>query len=339
VIISQAAEPDSSVLQEPLLGPSPLPNGGGVETPVPARSEDRKEPAVAKPAPEKVGENASTAAAAMAATAEDCTKAGENASTAAAMETEAEDCDGVEVHIKKRGKEEVDDLRPEEPLAKKRACPNEEHEESLRQQDLQQVAEFEKGEAEAAAKELKRSRGSESSAEILGSCGVCSAGLTKRIGIFFCLECGGDVCAAPSCSWDWLGLCKKCTPRLLEKAVASAPDSSFWSDTPLMNNAKAQVAFKQDLQEAIYLKHNPFTGTHMHPHTSTLQHTYIYCTPRISYAPHTSRRALHQRHRGRTGGALLRQLLAFRKLRKDRRIGTEGGHTGGREARDSVGRW
>jgi hypothetical protein len=43
VIISQAAEPDSSVLQEPLLGPSPLPNGGGVETPVPARSDNDPE--------------------------------------------------------------------------------------------------------------------------------------------------------------------------------------------------------------------------------------------------------------------------------------------------------
>jgi hypothetical protein len=358
VIISQAAEPDSSVLHEPLLGPSQLHKSDGVETPVPARSEDKKEPAVAKPAPEKAGANASSTAAAVEtpvpARSEDKKepavaklapeKAGANASsTAAAKETAAEDGDEGEgdeevlILAPKRRKMEIEEPLPEQRSSRKRECTAEEmgeslpeqrppkkrdcskeEEKSLHQNDLRRIAEYEEEEARAAKKTaLKRSRGSESSSEtlarnvhtsessadslafsrpkseILGSCGVCRASLTKRIGIFFCMECGGDVCAAPSCSWLELGRCKNCTPRLLAKAVAaSAEDSTFWSDTPF-NKAKGQNDFKRDLQEAIYLKHDLFTGTHMHPHTSTLQHTYV-CTPRISYTPHAPPRALHQ---------------------------------------------
>jgi hypothetical protein len=356
VIISQAAEPDSSVLHEPLLGPSQLHKSDGVETPVPARSEDKKEPAVAKPAPEKAGANASSTAAAVEtpvpARSEDKKepavaklapeKAGANASsTAAAKETAAEDGDEGDEEVRilapKRRKMEMKEPLPEQRSSKKRECTAEEmgeslpeqrppkkrdcskeEEKSLHQNDLRRIAEYEEEEARAAKKTaLKRSRGSESSSEtlarnvhtsessadslafsrpkseILGSCGVCRASLTKRIGIFFCMECGGDVCAAPSCSWLELGRCKNCTPRLLAKAVAaSAEDSTFWSDTPF-NKAKGQNDFKRDLQEAIYLKHDLFTGTHMHPHTSTLQHTYV-CTPRISYTPHAPPRALHQ---------------------------------------------
>jgi hypothetical protein len=153
----------------------------------------------------------------------------------------------------------------DKPAVKQREGPDEEA--RLQRQELRQVEEFKKREELTMLAALTSSPGSllpspRQKNHNLGSCAVCEAHLNARIGVFTCEECAGHVCAAVSCSWHALGRCKNCTPRLLEKAMAAAEHSSFWSGTPL-DTAKAQEDFKRDLREAKYLKHDPDTGTHM----------------------------------------------------------------------------